>query len=203
MFLLPYSELETCYQLDAWETVRKLYILPLFSNTPAKLIFTYKTTLAMYFVCNVRKHHTFRRNTEEKIYRREVQSRRRDYFTSLGILIKQSNSWESSLIHLETDRMWVRIQQSLGELEGHRRQRPFETKKMPGVDIGYITSWRAFTRSVSSTCEYHAAQTSVCRWNHGICGNLGFHELQQRWFVQHGSKYAVYINFNWFHDNQG
>lgn len=102
MFLLPYSELETCYQLDAWETVRKLYILPLFSNTPAKLIFTYKTTLAMYFVCNVRKHHTFRRNTKEKIYRREVQSRRRDYFTSLRILIKQSNSWESSLIHLDS-----------------------------------------------------------------------------------------------------
>lgn len=102
MFLLPYSELETCYQLDARETVRKLYILPLFSNTPAKLIFTYKKTLAMYFVCNVRKHHTFRRNTEEKIYRREVQSRRRDYFTSLRILIKQSNSWESSLIHLDS-----------------------------------------------------------------------------------------------------
>lgn len=102
MFLLPYSELETCYQLDAWETVRKLYILPLFSNTPAKLIFIYKTTLAMYFVCNVRKHHTFRRNTEEKTYRREVQSRRRDYFTSLRILIKQSNSWESSLIHLDS-----------------------------------------------------------------------------------------------------
>lgn len=56
----------------------------------------------MYFVCNVRKHHTFRRNTEENIYRREVQSRRRDYFTSLRILIKQSNSWESSLIHLDS-----------------------------------------------------------------------------------------------------
>lgn len=62
------------------------------------------------------------------------------------------------------------------------KTKAFETKKMPGVDIGYITSWRAFTRSVSSTCEYHAALTSVCRWNHGICGNgnLGFHELQQR-----------------------
>lgn len=129
MFLLPYSELETCYQLDAWETVRKLYIFPLFSNTPAKLIFTYKTTLVMYFVCNFRKHHTFRRNTEEKIYRREVQSRRRDYFTSLRILIKQSNSWESSLIHLETGRMWVRIQQSLGELDGHQRQRLLKPRK--------------------------------------------------------------------------
>lgn len=129
MFLLPYSELETCYQLDAWETVRKLYILPLFSNTPAKLIFTYKTTLVTYFVCNVRKHHTFRRNTKEKIYRREVQSRRRDYFTSLRILIKQLNSWECSLIHLETGRMWVRIQQSLGELDGHQRQRPLKPRK--------------------------------------------------------------------------
>lgn len=87
--------------LSTW-CVRDCKKVILFSNTPAKLIFTYKKTLAMYFVCNVRKHHTFRRNTEEKIYRREVQSRRRDYFTSLRILIKQSNSWESSLIHLDS-----------------------------------------------------------------------------------------------------
>lgn len=38
----------------------------------------------------------------EETLKNKVQSRRRDYITSLRILIKQSNSWESSLIHLDS-----------------------------------------------------------------------------------------------------
>lgn len=76
--------------------------------------------------------------------------RRRNYSTSPRILVKQSSEWENSLTHLETFRMWVIYQQSTGELNGHQRQKPFETKKKLGVDIGYITSWRSFTRSIVS-----------------------------------------------------
>lgn len=76
--------------------------------------------------------------------------RRRYYSTSPRILVKQSSEWESSLTHLETFRMWVIYQQSIGELNGHQRQKPFETR---GYRIYNIMAF--FHKVYSITRHWH------------------------------------------------